>query len=85
VAESFGSDAQRYERARPGYPEAMVTRLIDASPGRDLVAGQSWRSYAGRASLSSSIGPSTSPCAGPGPGRGLGLGLVGERLDLLQG
>jgi SAM-dependent methyltransferase len=37
VAESFGSDAQRYERARPGYPEAMVSRIVDASPGRDLV------------------------------------------------
>jgi SAM-dependent methyltransferase len=37
VAESFGSDAHRYERARPGYPDAMVKRILDASPGRDVV------------------------------------------------
>jgi SAM-dependent methyltransferase len=37
VAESFGSDARRYERARPGYPDAMVNRILDASPGRDLL------------------------------------------------
>lgn len=37
VAESFGSDARRYERARPGYPEAMVRRMVDACPGRALV------------------------------------------------
>jgi SAM-dependent methyltransferase len=37
VAESFGSDAHRYERARPGYPDAMVTRILDANPGHDVV------------------------------------------------
>jgi SAM-dependent methyltransferase len=37
VAESFGSDAHRYERARPGYPEAMVRRIVDASSGLDVV------------------------------------------------
>jgi SAM-dependent methyltransferase len=37
VAESFGSDSARYERARPGYPDALVTRLVDASPGRHVV------------------------------------------------
>jgi SAM-dependent methyltransferase len=37
VAESFGSDAERYDRARPSYPEAMVKRIVDASPGRDVV------------------------------------------------
>ena len=37
VAESFGVDAERYDRARPPYPVAMVERLIDASPGPDVV------------------------------------------------
>ncbi|MBV9382929.1 MAG: methyltransferase domain-containing protein [Streptosporangiaceae bacterium] len=31
VAESFGSDAERYDRARPGYPAALVERIIAAS------------------------------------------------------
>jgi SAM-dependent methyltransferase len=33
IAESFGSDAGRYDRARPGYPVALVDRIVDASPG----------------------------------------------------
>jgi len=33
VAESFGSDAERYDRARPSYPAALVERIIAASPG----------------------------------------------------
>ena len=33
VAESFGSDAERYDRARPGYPDAMVEVIVAASPG----------------------------------------------------
>ena len=37
VAESFGADAQRYDRARPSYPTAMVQRIVAASPGRDMV------------------------------------------------
>jgi SAM-dependent methyltransferase len=37
VAESFGSEAHRYERARPGYPEAMVRRIVAACPGPDLL------------------------------------------------
>jgi SAM-dependent methyltransferase len=37
VAESFGTDAERYHRARPGYPAAMVDRIIAESPGRDVV------------------------------------------------
>lgn len=37
VAESFGADADRYDRARPGYPEAMVARIISASPGPRIV------------------------------------------------
>ncbi|WP_433729496.1 class I SAM-dependent methyltransferase [Actinoplanes sp. CA-051413] len=37
MAESFGTDAQRYDRARPGYPEALVTRIVTGSPGPDLL------------------------------------------------
>jgi SAM-dependent methyltransferase len=33
VAESFGSDADRYDRARPSYPGALVDRIVAASPG----------------------------------------------------
>jgi SAM-dependent methyltransferase len=37
VAESFGSDAERYDRARPTYPDAMVDRIVAASPGCDAL------------------------------------------------
>ena len=37
VAESFGSDPERYDRARPRYPDAMVDRIIAASPGPDVL------------------------------------------------
>jgi SAM-dependent methyltransferase len=37
LAESFGSDPTRYDRARPGYPEAMVSRILAASPGTDVL------------------------------------------------
>jgi SAM-dependent methyltransferase len=37
VAESFGSDAGRYDRARPRYPDAMVEAIAAASPGPDVV------------------------------------------------
>ncbi|MGC1756305.1 MAG: methyltransferase domain-containing protein, partial [Trebonia sp.] len=37
VAESFGSDAGRYDRARPSYPGALVDRIVAASPGRDVL------------------------------------------------
>jgi SAM-dependent methyltransferase len=33
MAESFGIDAERYDRTRPPYPEAMVERILAASPG----------------------------------------------------
>ena len=33
VAESFGVDAERYDRARPRYPDAMVDQIVAASPG----------------------------------------------------
>ena len=34
VAESFGSDADRYDRARPSYPDGLVQRIVAASPGK---------------------------------------------------
>jgi SAM-dependent methyltransferase len=37
VAESFGSDADRYERTRPDYPAAMVQRIVGGSPGREFL------------------------------------------------
>ena len=37
VAESFGADAERYDRARPGYPATMVDRIVAASPGPDVL------------------------------------------------
>ncbi|NVI87555.1 bifunctional 2-polyprenyl-6-hydroxyphenol methylase/3-demethylubiquinol 3-O-methyltransferase UbiG [Actinomadura sp. BRA 177] len=35
VAESFGADADRYDRTRPSYPNALVERL--ATPGPDVL------------------------------------------------
>ena len=37
MAESFGLDAERYDRARPSYPPAMVQQVIAASSGRDVL------------------------------------------------
>jgi SAM-dependent methyltransferase len=37
VAEGFGSDAGRYDRARPTYPADLLHRIIAASPGRDVL------------------------------------------------
>ncbi|TWF82019.1 ubiquinone/menaquinone biosynthesis C-methylase UbiE [Pseudonocardia hierapolitana] len=37
LAESFGADPERYDRARPRYPEALVERIVAASPGREVV------------------------------------------------
>lgn len=37
IAESFGVDPDRYDRARPPYPAALVARILAASPGRDLL------------------------------------------------
>src|SRR5579862_1849608 len=37
VAEGFGADAERYDRARPSYPDALVQRIAAASPGRDVL------------------------------------------------
>ena len=37
VAESFGENAGRYDRARPTYPDDLVHRIIAASPGREVL------------------------------------------------
>jgi SAM-dependent methyltransferase len=37
IAESFGAEAERYDRTRPSYPGAMVDRIVAASPGTDVV------------------------------------------------
>ncbi|WP_329079950.1 MULTISPECIES: class I SAM-dependent methyltransferase [unclassified Streptosporangium] len=37
MAESFGVDAERYDRARPSYPDALVERIVAASPGPDVL------------------------------------------------
>lgn len=37
MARSFGQDAERYDRARPSYPDAMVRRILAAGPGRDVL------------------------------------------------
>ncbi|MFI1073700.1 class I SAM-dependent methyltransferase [Streptomyces puniciscabiei] len=37
IAESYGQDAERYDRTRPRYPDALVERVIAASPGRDVL------------------------------------------------
>jgi SAM-dependent methyltransferase len=36
-ARSFGAVADRYARARPGYPAAALEWLLEAAPGRDVV------------------------------------------------
>lgn len=37
IAESFGPQAERYDRARPRYPDALVRRIAGASPGQDVL------------------------------------------------
>ncbi len=37
MAESFGVDAERYDRTRPRYPQAMVDAVIAAGPGRAVL------------------------------------------------
>jgi SAM-dependent methyltransferase len=37
VAESFGTDTERYDRTRPAYPGALVDRIVAASPGPAVV------------------------------------------------
>jgi SAM-dependent methyltransferase len=38
-AVAFGSDAQRYDRARPGYPKALIDRLVDNQPEQVVDVG----------------------------------------------
>ncbi|MEV5871770.1 class I SAM-dependent methyltransferase [Streptomyces tendae] len=37
TAESFGVDAHRYDRARPSYPDALVTRVVGDRPEPDVL------------------------------------------------
>jgi SAM-dependent methyltransferase len=37
LAESFGTEAERYDRARPSYPAAMVDRIVAGSPGPEVL------------------------------------------------
>jgi SAM-dependent methyltransferase len=37
MAESFGVDPERYDRTRPRYPDALVARIVAASPGPDVL------------------------------------------------
>ena len=37
VAEGFGANAGRYDRARPSYPRAMVDQILATSPGRRVL------------------------------------------------
>lgn len=37
IAESFGTDPERYDRTRPPYPDALVERIVAASPGPDVL------------------------------------------------
>lgn len=37
VAESFGENAERYDRTRPRYPQALVEAILSAAPGRDVL------------------------------------------------
>jgi SAM-dependent methyltransferase len=56
IAESFGVDPERYDWARPRYPEEMVARILAASPGPDVldvgcgtgIAARQFRAAGGR-------------------------------------
>ncbi|MEU6843433.1 class I SAM-dependent methyltransferase [Streptomyces sp. NPDC046716] len=37
MAESFGTDPARYDRARPRYPDTLVRRIVAAAPGHDVL------------------------------------------------
>ncbi|MGP3998709.1 class I SAM-dependent methyltransferase [Streptomyces sp. 8N706] len=37
IAESFGTDAERYDRTRPRYPDALVGRIVAGIPGPDVL------------------------------------------------
>jgi SAM-dependent methyltransferase len=38
MAESFGVDAERYDRARPRYPQAAIDQILAACPGQSILA-----------------------------------------------
>ena len=56
IAESFGVDPERYDRARPRYPDALVARIVAVSPGSDIldvgcgtgIAARQFRAAGGR-------------------------------------
>jgi SAM-dependent methyltransferase len=56
IAESFGVDPERYDRARPRYPDALVARIVAVSPGPDIldvgcgtgIAARQFRAASGR-------------------------------------
>jgi SAM-dependent methyltransferase len=37
IAESFGVDAARYDRARSRYPDELIRRIVDTAPGREIL------------------------------------------------
>jgi SAM-dependent methyltransferase len=37
VAESFGTDPERYDRTRPQYPQALIDRIIASTTGPDVL------------------------------------------------
>lgn len=37
VAQSFGSDAERYDRTRPSYPSALIEQIAADAPGRAVL------------------------------------------------
>lgn len=37
MAESFGTDPDRYDRTRPSYPQVMVDLIVDGRSGRDVL------------------------------------------------
>ncbi|MEU1547043.1 class I SAM-dependent methyltransferase [Nocardia sp. NPDC005745] len=37
MAVSFGVDTQRYDQARPAYPDALVARVLAETPGTDVL------------------------------------------------
>ncbi|MEV4050376.1 methyltransferase domain-containing protein [Amycolatopsis sp. NPDC049688] len=37
MAESFGTDVERYDRARPEYPRELVDEVVAGSPGADVL------------------------------------------------
>src|ERR1700678_3532341 len=73
VAESFGADAERYDRARPSYPSALVERIVAASPSPSPAP------YVLDVGCGTGIGALLSQAAG---GRGLGVGPDPRRADL---